>query len=101
MRLRRARQLARRLHGREHVQEVSALLVCVSADVGCRAGEDLLHLGWRRGGAAVGVTVGLDHVGGGPGDEGGRLAGAAKALSRKWRLVADADGSERQVAGGG
>ena len=101
MRRRRARHLAGRLNGRVHVQEASALLVCLSPDVGCRAGEDLLHLGWRRGGAAVGVTVGLDHVGGGAGDEGGRLAGAAKGLSRKWRYLANAGGSERQVAGGG
>ena len=67
----------------EHVQQAGALLVCRSPDVGCRAGEDLLHLGWRRGGTAVAVTVGLDHVGGGAGDEGGRLAGAAKGLGRK------------------
>ena len=96
----RARHLAGRLNGRVHVQQASALLVCLSPDVGCRAGEDLLHLRWRRGGTAVGVTVGLDHVGGGAGDEGGRLAGAAKGLSRKWRYLAGAGGSERQVAGG-
>ena len=102
MRRRRARHLAGRLNGRVDVQQASALLVCVSPDVGCRAGEDLLHLGWRRGGTAVGVTVGLDHVGGGAGDERGRLAGAAKGLGRKWqRCLAGAGGSERQVAGGG
>ncbi len=71
-------------------------------DVGRRAGEDLLHW-WRRGGSAVGVTVGLDHVGGGAGDEGGRLAGAAKGLSRKCRspscwLICGS--RKRQVAGG-
>src|SRR5487761_1483404 len=100
MRLRRARHLAGRLNGRVHVQEASALLVCPSPDVGCRAGEDLLHLGWRRGGTAVGVTVGLDHVGGGAGDEGGRLAGVANGLSRRWRYLADTNERERQEAGG-
>ena len=102
LRLRRAWHLAGRLNGRVDVQQAGALLVCRGPDVGCRAGEDLLHLGWRRGGTAVGVTVGLDHVGGGAGDEGSRLAGAAKGLSRKrrCRLLVDAGDSERQVAGG-
>src|SRR6516165_2958032 len=79
MRLRRARHLAGRLNGRVHVQQASALLVRRSPDVGGRAGEDLLHLRRRRGGTAVGVTVGLDHVGGGAGDEGARLAGICVA----------------------
>src|SRR6185312_1620445 len=94
---RRAWHLTRGLNGPVDVQETSALLVGRSSHVGRRAGQDLLHHGRRRRSAVVAVTVGLDDVSGGAGDERGRLAGAAEGLGRKrkWSLTR-AGGGEGQ-----
>ena len=96
----RARHLPGRLNGGVDVQQAGALLVGGGPDVGRGAGEDLLDLGRGRAGAAVGVTVGLDHVGGGAGDERRRLAGTAERLGRQRRGLACSGGGEGQVTGG-
>ena len=75
-----ARQLLRRPHRRVDVEQTGALLVGRRADVGGRAGQDLLDQRRRRLGATVRVGVGLDDVGRRAGHERAGLAGAAERL---------------------
>ncbi len=79
---RRARHLLGGAHGGIDVDEPGALLASGRVDVGRRPVQDLLDHCGRRRSTAVGVTVRLDHVGGRPRDERGRLACPPEGLSQ-------------------